>query len=76
MEFAMLNRQSVSVYTVVSILRNMRRSLGLEAMSEFLDMYVEAVDRKDPQLKSTLQEALSERAIDQFYQAVVNYEKK
>ena len=75
MENIIVTKQSVAVYSVIAILKNMRNELGLEAMSEFLDMYVTAVERKNPELKNILQEALSERAINQFYQAVVQHEK-
>jgi len=75
LENIIVTKQSVAVYSVIAILKNMRNELGLEAMSEFLDMYVTAVERKNPELKNILQEALSERAINQFYQAVVQHEK-
>jgi hypothetical protein len=65
----------VEVYSVVAILRNMRNELGLEAMSEFLDLYVMAIEKQNPDLKKILHEALSEHAIDHFYQAVVQHEK-
>jgi hypothetical protein len=71
----LVNKQSVAVYSVIAILRNMRNELGLEAMSEFIDLYVAAVDRINPELKDLLHEALSEQAINNFYQAVVEHEK-
>ncbi len=75
MESMLINKQSVAVYSVLAILRNMRNELGLEAMSEFLDLYVTAVEKVNPELKNILAEALSERAINQFYQAVMHHEK-
>jgi hypothetical protein len=65
----------VEVYSVVAILRDMRNELGLEAMSEFLDLYVMAIEKKNPDLKNVLHEALSEHAINHFYQVVVQHEK-
>ena len=69
------NKQSVAVYTVIAVLKNMRNELGLEAMSEFIDLYVSAVEKTDPELKNILHEALREQAINHFYQAVVEHEK-
>jgi hypothetical protein len=69
-----INSHSVSVYSVLFILRNMRRDLGLEAMSEFIDLYVTAAEKRNPQLKEILCEVLTERAINKFYQAVVHHE--
>jgi hypothetical protein len=75
MKNLLVNKQSIAVYSVIAILRNMRNELGLEAMSEFVDLYVTAVERINPELKNILHEALSEQAINHFYQAVVEHEK-
>jgi hypothetical protein len=71
----MISEKAISVYTVLSLLKNMRKDLGLEAMSEFIDSYVLAIERTNPELKEVLKDSLTERAINQFYQAVVNHEK-
>jgi hypothetical protein len=69
------NNPSVSVYTVMSILKHMRKELGLEAMSEFVDMYINVIEKSHPELRKLVQEALSEQAINHFYQAAVDHEK-
>jgi len=75
MKSLQVNQQSVAVYSVIAVLRNMRNELGLEAMSEFIDLYAAAVEKTNPELKNILQEVLSEQAINHFYQAVVEHEK-
>lgn len=71
-----LNQQAVAVYTVLTILLKMRKNLGLEAMSDFLDSYTAAVEKINPDLKNSVIEALSERAIYNLYEAVSSYEKE
>lgn len=72
----MPDQKAISVYTVLILLRNMRSSLGLEAMSEFLDAYTAAVERLNPELRSEVKEALCDRALYNLYEAVMSHEKK
>ena len=69
------SQHAISVYTVLTILAAMRKDLGLEAMSEFLDNYTAAVEKMNPELKVAVSEAMSEHAVYSLYRAVRAYEK-
>jgi hypothetical protein len=68
-------QQSISVYTVLILLKTMRSSLGLEAMSEFLDAYTASVERMNPDLKREVSKALCDRALFNLYESEMKYEK-
>ena len=57
-------------------LLKMRKELGLEAMNEFVDMYVMAVEKANPELRDVLKESLSDRAVDQLYQGVMHQSRR
>jgi hypothetical protein len=66
---------SVSVYTVLLLLKTMRSRLGLEAMAEFLEAYTSAVERVNPDLKKEVSQALCDRALFNLYESVMRHEK-
>ncbi|MBF0123107.1 MAG: hypothetical protein HQL21_06860 [Candidatus Omnitrophica bacterium] len=57
------------------LLKTMRSSLGLEAMSEFLDAYTACVERLNPELKREVSKALCDRALFNLYESVMKHER-
>ena len=45
------NEHSVATYTVLCILKKMRDQMGLEAMIEYLEKYLETIETYNPKLK-------------------------
>lgn len=58
---------SIAVYTKLSILIKMRQELGLEAMLEYLDMYVNSIEANNPELKRAVTKALTLISVRQIY---------
>ena len=58
---------SIIVYTVFSILRQMRRQLCLEAMLEYMEEYLETVEQNNPRLKTAVSKALSMISVKKMY---------
>ncbi len=64
-----LNNSShlIAVYTVFCLLRSMRKQLCLEAMLEYMEEYVQTVERGSPPLKESVLKALSKINIKKMY---------
>ncbi|MBI5149491.1 MAG: hypothetical protein HZA28_01795 [Candidatus Omnitrophica bacterium] len=58
---------SIAVYTVLSILSRMKTRVGLEAMLEYLDMYLATVDSHNPELKEAVDKALGMMSVEKMY---------
>ena len=58
---------SIAVYTILSILRQMKENLGLEAMIEYMEKYMEGIEANNPEIKSAVQYALSLMSIEKMY---------
>ncbi|MBI3618298.1 MAG: hypothetical protein HY210_08840 [Candidatus Omnitrophica bacterium] len=58
---------SIAIYTVLCILRRMKREVGLEAMLEYLDKYLGAIETHNPQLKHAVAKALSLMSVEKMY---------
>lgn len=58
---------SISIYTVLCILRRMKREVGLEAMLEYLDKYLGAIETHNPQLKQAVAKALGLMSVERMY---------
>ncbi len=58
---------SVAIYTVLCILRRMKREIGLEAMLEYLDKYLGAIETHNPQLKQAVAKALGMMSVERMY---------
>ena len=52
----------IAVYTILSVFVKMKQNLGLEAMLEYLDRYIEMLGKDNPQMKGAVEQAL--RLID------------
>ncbi len=62
---------SIAVYTVLRILWRMRKQLGLEAMLEYLEKYMAAIENHNPQLENAVHEALSLLDVERMYKEAV-----
>mgnify|MGYP001586250912 FL=1 len=58
---------SIAIYTVLCILRRMKREVGLEAMLEYLDKYLGTIEAHNPQLKSAVEKALGMMSVEKMY---------
>ncbi|MCK5013301.1 MAG: hypothetical protein KAS66_05745 [Candidatus Omnitrophica bacterium] len=58
---------SIAVYTVLCILRRMRKQLCLEAMIEYMDEYLLTIEESNPQLREAVLKALSMVSIKKIY---------
>ncbi len=57
----------IAVYTVLGILKEMRRQLGLEAMLEYMDRYVSAIEDRNPELKQAVTKAITMMKVEKMY---------
>jgi hypothetical protein len=57
----------VVIYTALRILMVMQRQLGLEAMLEYHQKYLQAVEAKNPMLKHVVNRALSFINVEKIY---------
>lgn len=58
---------SIAIYTVLCILRRMKREVGLEAMLEYLDKYLGAIETHNPRLKQAVAKALGLMSVERMY---------
>lgn len=61
------SNNSIAIYTVLCILRRMKREVGLEAMLEYLDKYLGTIETHNPQLKQAVAEALGMMDVTRLY---------
>ena len=58
---------SVETFTVLSILRRMKETLGLEAMLEYLDIYLNDIEQNNPRIKMAVEQALARFNVAKIY---------
>ena len=58
---------SIAVYTVLCILRSMRKQLCLEAMLEYMEEYLVTIERNNPMLKDAVSKAISMVSVKRIY---------
>ncbi|OGX08334.1 MAG: hypothetical protein A2Z88_01035 [Omnitrophica WOR_2 bacterium GWA2_47_8] len=66
---------TIAVYTVLTILKQMKIELGLEAMLEYQSQYLTLLDKNNPHLKSAVNKALAFMCIKKMYKDAESYEK-
>ena len=66
----------VAIYTVLSILVEMKNSLGLEATLEYIDKYLSTVEKHNPQIKHAASLAIKLISVEKIYNEAVHCEKK
>ena len=57
----------ISIYTGLCILHKMRHQLGLEAMMEYMDTYIQAMEEKNPILKAAVGQAVTVVSVERIY---------
>lgn len=57
----------IAVYTVLCVLRCMKTQLCLEAMLEYMEEYLEVIERHNPKLKRAVSKAMSKTSIEKIY---------
>ena len=62
---------SIAVYTVLCVLRRMQTQLGLEAMLEYMEEYLMAIERNNPMLKDAVSKAISMISVKKIYKNTV-----
>ncbi len=65
------NHDAIAIYTVLKILLKMQKTLGLEAMLEYIAKYLEAIDKNNPQIKYAVSQATSLINIEKIYKEAV-----
>ena len=60
-------RNIVAIYTVLSILIQMKRVLGLEAMLEYVEEYMRIAEKHTPEMKPAVTEALTLMSVEKIY---------
>ena len=60
-------RNSISIYTVLSILLRMKDQLGLEAMLEYVQNYLKIINDHNPELKPAVERALNLMSVEKIY---------
>ena len=65
---------AVAVYSAFSILNEMRKELGLEAMLEYMGRYRRIVESYNPKMKSAVGQALTLMSVKKIYHEAASYE--
>jgi len=70
------SRNIVAIYTILAILTRMRKTLGLEAMLEYIEEYQKAIIMHNPTLKGTVNRAMLLMNIERLYAIMVGRNEK
>ena len=66
----------VAIYTVLSILVEMKKTLGLEATLEYIDKYLSTIEQHHPQIKNAASLAIKLISVEKIYNEAVHCQKK
>ncbi|MCD4728881.1 MAG: hypothetical protein K8R46_14580 [Pirellulales bacterium] len=67
---------TVAIYTILSILRRMKRELGIEAMHEYIENYCRVIEENNPKFNEAVKHALRLMNVEKLYQNAMEKEKK
>ena len=65
-----LSSDAVAVYTAFHILLKMRSDLSLEAMLEYIEKHLSAIDAHNPVIKNAVMKALKLISVEKIYKEV------
>lgn len=60
-------QKSIATYTILCILRQMKKDVGLEAMLDYLDHYLLTIEKHNPKLKLAVEKALTIMDVEKIY---------
>ena len=62
--------QTVTIYTILTILMRMKSDFGFEAMLEYVDKYLKAIETHTPEIKSAVDQAIQVVNLHRLYREV------
>ena len=65
----------VGFYTLLTVLTKMKKELGLEAMLEYMALYLKEIDSHNPKLSIAVAKTLENIPIEVFYHELGKYSK-
>ena len=65
-------QNAITIYTILAILLNMKRTLGIEAMMEYMDKYITVIDEHNPEFKFAVWRALSYISMEKLYKNILS----
>jgi len=65
---------TVAVYTILKILLEMKKRLGLEAMLEYIEAYRTIIEKANPSLQAAVDQALGLISVDKLYKDITSDE--
>ena len=66
---------TLTVYIVMRMLRLIRHQMGLEAMLEYIDKYIEKNENRHPQFPQAFSLAMNKQKLETIYENTVKYQK-
>ncbi|HPN56598.1 MAG TPA: hypothetical protein PLD92_07100 [Candidatus Omnitrophota bacterium] len=64
----------VAIYVVLLVLKKMRMELGLEPMHEYMDAYINIIERHNHRLKRVVAQLLTVLNVDKIYRDCIDHE--
>jgi len=58
---------AIAIYTMLCVLGKMKRKIGLEAMLEFSQKYMDLIERRNPKIKHAIAKTLTSIDIEEIY---------
>ncbi len=66
---------TLTIYIVMRILKLIKNQMGLEAMLEYVDKYIEKNENRHPQFPKAFSLAMQNQKLESIYENTVNYKK-
>lgn len=65
-----LKNNTISIYTILAILTQIKNQVGLEAMLEYMDHYQKPIERHNPDFRQAVAGALAIMDVEKLYQDI------
>ncbi len=69
------SHSTIVIYAALRILNQMKKSLGIEAMLEYLDCSLDYIAKTSPGLRDATEEALKIISVEDIYKEILGNEK-
>ncbi len=66
---------TLTVYIVMRMLKLIRHQMGLEAMLEYIDKYIEKNENRHPQFPQAFSLAMNKQKLETIYENTVKYQE-